>query len=86
MVDRFHPEIEELIKDRMASGTYASEDELIRDAMEALEQREQARVVRWNERNRLAVEQSRNGLSRSLRDEEVLHRLRERLAHEGILT
>ncbi len=84
MTYQFPADVEQLIKQRMALGVYASEDEVLRDALGALEQREQERIARWDERNRLAVEQSRQGLSRPLDDEKVLARLRERLANEGI--
>lgn len=69
----------------MGQGVYQSEDDVLRDALDALDQMEQDKLARWNERNRLAVEQSSNGLSRPLDDEKVLARLRERLASEGIL-
>lgn len=39
---------------------------------------------RWHEGNRIAMEQSRLGLSKPLDDQAVLSRLRERLAKEGI--
>jgi Arc/MetJ-type ribon-helix-helix transcriptional regulator len=81
---QFPADVEQLIKQRMALGIYASEDEVLRDALGALEQREQERITRWDERNRLAVEQSRQGLSRPLDDDQVLARLRDRLANEGI--
>jgi Arc/MetJ-type ribon-helix-helix transcriptional regulator len=32
----FPPEVQRLVETRMASGKYASEDELLRDALEAL--------------------------------------------------
>jgi hypothetical protein len=53
--------------------------------MDALDQIEQDKLVRWNERNRLAIEQSEQGLSEPLDDEKVLARLRERLARDGIV-
>jgi hypothetical protein len=46
---------------------------------------EQDKLECWNDRNQLAAEQSRQGLSRPLDDERALARLRERLAKEGIL-
>ena len=82
---QFPADVEQLIKERMASGTYGSEDDVLRDALVALEQLEQARLAGWDERNRLAVDQSKQGLSRPLDDERVLARLRKRLAQEGIL-
>lgn len=78
------PDVEQLVKERIASGVYKSEDDVLRDAMRALEQLEQDRIARWDERNRLAIEQSQQGLSKPLNDERVLARLRERLAREGI--
>jgi Arc/MetJ-type ribon-helix-helix transcriptional regulator len=84
MAYHFPPDVERLVKDRMASGIYASEDEMLRDALEALEQLEQDRANRWEERNRLSAEQSARGLSKSLDDAKVLARLRERMAKEGV--
>ena len=81
---QFPADVEQLIKQRMALGIYASEDEVLRDALGALEQREQETLARWDERNRLAVEQSKQGLSRPLDDEKVLARLRERLPASSI--
>jgi len=49
------------------------------------DQVEQDRLTRWHERNRLAGQQSQQGLSRPLNDETVLARLRKRFADEGIL-
>jgi len=69
----------------MSDGRYKSEDDLLRDAMDALDQLEQDRVTRWDERNRIAMEQSQQGLSKPLDDDAVLRRLRERLAKEGII-
>ncbi len=82
---QFPADIDQLIKERIALGAYTSEDEVLRDALRALEQLEQERLARWDERNRLAIEQSKQGLSRPLDDLRVLARLRERLAREEIL-
>ena len=79
------PDIEERLKARMSDGGYQSEDDVLREAMDALDQLEQDKLIRWNERNRLAVQQSQQGLSKPLDDEAVLGRLRERLAREGIV-
>jgi len=84
MAYQFPADVERLIKERMALGVYTSEDEVLRDALGALEQLEQERIARWDERNRLALEQSQQGLSRPLDDQRVLARLRERLAQEGV--
>lgn len=69
----------------MSDGRYQSEDDVLREAMDALDQLEQDKLIRWDERNRLAIRQSQNGLSKPLDDEAVLDRLRERLAKEGIV-
>lgn len=85
MAYEFPPDVDRLIKSRLASGDYTSEDDVLRDAMGALEQLEQDRLACWEQRNQLAMEQSASGLSRPLDDNQVLVRLRERLAKEGIL-
>ena len=70
---------------RLEHGAYENEDEVLRDALDALDQLEQDKLTRWNERNQLAIEQSEQGLSKPLDDEKILSRLRDRLANEGIL-
>ena len=82
---RFPPDIEERLKARMGDGRYQNEDEVLRDAMDTLGQLEQDKLIRWDERNRIAMRQSQEGLSKPLDDEAVLGRLRERLAKEGIV-
>jgi len=79
------PDIEERLKARMSDGRYQSEDDVLREAMNALDQLEQDKLIRWEERNRLSTRQSEQGLSKPLDDEAVLGRLRERLAKEGIV-
>lgn len=37
MIRQFSPTVEQLIRDQMASGKYASEDELLLDALQFLE-------------------------------------------------
>ncbi len=82
---QFPPDIEERVKARMSDGRYQSEDDILRDAMDALDHIEQDKLTRWDERNRITSEQSQQGLSKPLCDEAVLSRLRERLAKEGIV-
>lgn len=81
----FPSDVRDRLKVHLDRGGYQSEDDVIRAAMDALDELEQDRLTRWNERNRLAREQSEQGLSRPLDDHQVLARLRERLAKEGIL-
>ena len=53
--------------------------------MDALDQLEEQKLTRWREGNRIAQEQSQQGLSKPLDDEAVLGRLRSRLESEGNL-
>jgi Arc/MetJ-type ribon-helix-helix transcriptional regulator len=78
------PDINERLQACVASGSYRSEEDVLRDALDALEQRERDKRQRWHEGNAIAIEQSRQGLSKPLDDEAVVTRLRERLAAEGI--
>lgn len=68
----------------MSNGPYQTEDEVIRGAMDAPDRREQDGLIWWEERNRIAIQQSRESLSKPLDDKVVLARLRERLARAGI--
>lgn len=85
MAYEFPSDIRDRLKAKLDAGVYQSEDEIIRDAMDALDQIEQEKLMRWYERNQLAAEQSQRGLSQPLDDSRVLARLRERLAKEGVL-
>jgi Arc/MetJ-type ribon-helix-helix transcriptional regulator len=78
------PDVSERLQACIASGNYKSEDEVLREALSALEQRDRDKLRRWQEGNEIAMEQSRQNLSRPLNDDVVLARLRERLAAEGI--
>lgn len=69
----------------IAGGRFANEDDVLRNALDALEEREQKTLERWHEGNAVALEQSRRGLSKPLDDDVVLSRLRARLAAEGIV-
>jgi Arc/MetJ-type ribon-helix-helix transcriptional regulator len=82
---QFPSDIRDRLRDRLKNGLYTDEDDVLRDAMDALDQIEQDKLLRWHERNSLAAEQSKQGLSKPLDDEAVLARLRERLARKGIL-
>ena len=85
MIHPFPPDIEERVKARMSEGRYASEADLLREAMDALDQLEEDKLVRWRERNRMAAEQSQQGVSRPLNDNAVLERLRQRLSDDGVV-
>lgn len=83
---QFPNDIRDRLHDRLKNGLYQDEGDVLRDAMDALDQIEQDKLLRWQGRNSQAVEQSRQGLSKPLDDERVLARLRERFAREGILS
>jgi Arc/MetJ-type ribon-helix-helix transcriptional regulator len=78
------PDLDDRVQAYVVTGAFQNEDDVLRTALDALEEREQEKLRRWNEGNRLAIEQSKQGLSKPLDDEAVLARLRERLAREGI--
>ena len=82
----FPPDIEERLKAWMSDGRYANEADVLREAMDALDQLEEDKLVRWRDRNRIAIEQSQQGKSRPLNDKAVLERLRKRLLEDGIVT
>jgi len=85
MTYQLPPDVDETVKRYMESGCYASEEEVLREALVALHQREQEKLKRWHERNQLSIEQSKQGLSKPLDDAKILSRLRERLAKDGIV-
>lgn len=80
----FPSDIRERLEAHLIGGFYQSEDDCIRDALDALDQIEQDKLLRWNERNAQAIADSRAGRSRPLDPEQVMNRLRERLARDGI--
>jgi Arc/MetJ-type ribon-helix-helix transcriptional regulator len=79
------PDINVRVQAYLGSGAYSSEEDVLRTALDALEERDEEKLRRWHEGNRIAMEQSRLGLSKPLDDEAVLQRLRTRLAQEGIV-
>ncbi len=85
MIYHIPPDIEERLKGRMSKGGHQTTDDVLREAMDALDQVEQDKLIHWNERNQIAVHQSQSGLSKPLDDDAVLARLRDRLAKEGIV-
>jgi Arc/MetJ-type ribon-helix-helix transcriptional regulator len=72
---QFPPDIDERVKSRMVSRGFHSEDDVLRAAMDALDQVEQDKLARWHERNQIAIEQSRRGLSRELDLDAILARV-----------
>lgn len=84
MLNQLPPDISERLQAWVVAGGYQSEEEALREALDALDERDQEKRRRWHDGNALAIEQSRQGLSKPLDDEAVLARLRARLATDGI--
>lgn len=80
MSNEISNDLEQRIRLRLENGRYQTQDELLRDALDALDQLEQEKLQRWHEGNRIAIEESRLGLSKPLDVDEVMARLRERLS------
>jgi Arc/MetJ-type ribon-helix-helix transcriptional regulator len=49
---RLPPGLDHRVQAYLGSGGYQSEDEVLRTALDALEEREQEKLHRWNEGNR----------------------------------
>jgi Arc/MetJ-type ribon-helix-helix transcriptional regulator len=77
---QFPPDLDERVKAEMSRRGLNSEDDVLREALDALNQLEQDKLRRWQEGNQIAIEQSRRGLSRPLDLESVLARVENRLA------
>ena len=80
---QFPPDLQERVKARMISRGVPNEDDVLREAMDALDRLEEEKSRRWNERNQIASEQSRLGLSGPLDLESLLARVEERVAEQG---
>jgi Arc/MetJ-type ribon-helix-helix transcriptional regulator len=83
MTYQFPPDLEERVKARMISRGVPNEDDVLREAMDALDQLEEEKSRRWRERNQIASEQSRLGLSKPLDLESLFARVEERVAKQG---
>ena len=77
---QFPPDLDERVKAEMYRRGLNSEDDVLREALDALRQLEQDKLRRWQEGNEIAIEQSHRGLSKPLDLESVLARVEERLA------
>jgi Arc/MetJ-type ribon-helix-helix transcriptional regulator len=79
----FPPDLRQRVADRLADGTYRSEDDLLRDAMNALDELDREKLRLFDEGNRIAAEQSRLGLSKPLDLNSLLARVESRVAGQG---
>ncbi len=77
---QFPPDLDERVKLEMSRRGLQNEDDVLREALDALHQLEQDKLRRWNERNDIAIEQSRLGLSAPIDIEMLLARVEQRLA------
>ncbi|REK11918.1 MAG: hypothetical protein DWQ37_12915 [Planctomycetota bacterium] len=86
MADQFPPDVEERIKAQLATGQYASEADVIRDALQALEdyRRYQRELSDLKAKLRQAEEESRQGQSAPFDAEATKRAVRQRLAQQGI--
>lgn len=80
---QFPPDVQQWFDAHLSTGVYQSPDELLRDAMNALDELDQERVRLFQEGNRIAIEQSRLGLSKPLDLGAVLARVEQRVTAEG---
>ena len=80
---QFPPDLEQRVKARMSQRGHPSEDDVLREAMNALDELELAKLRLWNERNQIAIEQSRRGLSKPLDLESLLNRVEKRFAEHS---
>lgn len=80
---QFPHDLQQRVQARLSEGTYESEDELLRDAMNALDELHRERIRLFQEGNRIALEQSRLGLSKPLDLEALLQRVESRVTSEG---
>ena len=79
---------EDILHNAVASGAFPSPEAALRHALDLLAAEqppdEAAKLARWNERNRISTEQSEQGLSTPLDIDEVVGRLKQRIAdHES---
>ena len=73
------PELETLVSDRVADGTYASETDVLREALRLLEDRER-RLQELREKVAVGVADSEAGRVSELSVEDIKRLARERLA------
>ena len=78
------PDLDHRVQAHLLAGGFQDANDVLCAALDALEDREQEKLRRWNEGNRIAMEQSKQGLSKPLDVEAMLARLHARLAREGI--
>jgi Arc/MetJ-type ribon-helix-helix transcriptional regulator len=77
---QFPPDLQDRVTARLIDGGYRSADDLLRDAMNALDALDHEKLRLFQEGNRIAAEQSRLGLSTPLDLDGILMRVEQRIA------
>jgi len=80
---QFPPDLQQRVQARLSDGSYESEEDLLRDAMNALDELDREKLRLFQEGNRIALEQSRLGMSKPLDLGALLQRVEDRFAADG---
>jgi Arc/MetJ-type ribon-helix-helix transcriptional regulator len=80
----FPQDLQQWVDARVGGGAYQTPDDLLRDAMRALDELDREKLRLFHEGNRIAIEQSRLGLSTPLDLPALLSRVERRVADAGI--
>jgi Arc/MetJ-type ribon-helix-helix transcriptional regulator len=75
-------DLDQRVKAQMLSSGMRSEDDVLRAALDALEQLEDIKSRRWKAGNELALQQSLEGLSKPLDVDSLLARVEERATRQ----
>jgi putative addiction module CopG family antidote len=78
------PDIDERLSAHVATGAYQTRDEVLREALDALEERERTKLEEWHRKNAIAIEQSDRGEVQPLDLDAVMRRVEARLAKHTI--
>jgi Arc/MetJ-type ribon-helix-helix transcriptional regulator len=73
-------DIDERLSAHVATGAYQTRDEVLREALDALEERERKKLEEWHRKNAIAVEQSNRGEVQELDLDAMMERVEARIA------
>jgi antitoxin ParD1/3/4 len=80
------PELQQIVREKVASGDYASEDDVLREALQLLEDRDRLRTWKLEAlRNEIAVgiQQAEQGMVAPLDMDAIRTKVAERLRSQG---
>jgi antitoxin ParD1/3/4 len=80
------PELQQIVREKVASGDYASEDDVLREALQLLEDRDRLRTWKLEElRKEIAVgiQQAEQGMVAPLDMDEIRTKVTARLQSQG---